>query len=89
MLQFAFPLLLHLDLRESLLLVHDLVAHFVFSFVFELVVPDLLLILRTHYSSLLSLFLLAHLNGVLDFTFLIGSLLLDHVVLRRVIPVHF
>lgn len=77
----ASGLLLLLHLGEAFLLVHDLVLHFVLSLDLELVVADLLLVLSTLHLRLLGFFGLGQVDRFLDFLLLVGTLLLDHVVL--------
>lgn len=87
-LQLAALLLLHLHLGEALLLVHDLVLHLVLSLNLELVVANLLLVLRALDFGLLGLLGLAQVDGLLNFALLLGTLLLNHVVLVGVVALH-
>ena len=86
--ELASLLLFLLHLSEALLLVDDLVLHFVLSLDLELVVADLLLVLSTLHLCLLGLFSLGQVDRFLDFLLLVGALLLDHVVLVGGIALH-
>jgi hypothetical protein len=77
-----------LHLGEALLLVHDLVLHFVFGFDLELVVADLLLVLSALDLRLLGLLRPREVDCLLHLALLVGTLLLNHVVLVRGVPLH-
>lgn len=87
-LHLASLLFLHLHLGQTLLLVNDLVLHFVFSLNLEFVVADLLLILGALNFCLFGFFSLGQVNCFLNFALLFGPLLLNHVVLVAVVSLH-
>ena len=81
----AARLLILLHLGQALLLVHDLVLHLILGLNLELVVADLLLVLRPLDLGLLGLLGLRKVDGLLDLPLFFGALLLDHVVLVGVV----
>jgi hypothetical protein len=85
-LDLALPLLFNLQHGESLLLVHNLSLHAVLSLQLEVLVSLLLFILRLLHLRLLGLFTLGQENGLLNFSFLLISLLVHHVVLSGLLP---
>ena len=85
----AARLLILLHLGQALLLVDDLVLHLVLGLNLELVVPDLLLVLRPLDFGLLGLLRLRKVDGLLDLPLFFSALFLDHVVLVGVVTLHF
>ena len=80
--------LFHLHLCEAFLLVNNLVLHLVFCFNFELMMANLLLILRSDDFSLFCLFSFGKVDCLLYFAFFFSSLFLDHIILSRLVAFH-
>ncbi len=81
-------LFLNFHLGKPFLLIDDLVLHFVLCLQLELMVSNLLLVLRLLDFGLLGFFKLAQVDSLLHLFLLFSPLLLDHVVLRRLVTLH-
>ena len=82
----TFALLINLEHGKALLLVHDLTLHAVLSLNLEILMAFLLIILRPHYFSLLGFLTLGKEDSLLNLALLLLSLLVNHVVLSRLLP---